>query len=497
MSNNNESGKKLTIIALISMIFTTVFGFSNIPTGYMMMGYAAIPWYILASIAFFVPYAMMVSEYGMAFKEEKGGIFTWMHRSVNMKYGFMGVFMWYTAFIIYFVNVSTAFFIKISAFIFGEDRTSTWSILGLGSNQTIGLMAIVMIVLVAFVASKGIKNVALIARIGSSAILVVEAAVIIGSIVILIGHHGQFMQPISGGAFFKSPNASYTSLIGMLSFITMAVSAYGGIETTGGLVDKIDNPKKVPKALLGAVIAITASYAVLIFCLGTFINWNDTLAADGVNFANVQYIVMYNLGYEVGNLFGSAATAAAIGNWFTRFYGLAAACMTLGSITVFFYGPLTQLIEGTPKEIWPEWLIKKDEKTGIPVNAMWVQTGIICVFLLLISFGGTSVGGFWNLILLMTNVAMTIPYMFVAGAFWFFKKNEAIEKPVTFFHSQASARIWTVIVVCTIGFANLFTIISPAFEGDLTSTILQIVGPALFALLGLLLYKRYTKKTGQ
>ena len=70
MSNNNESGKKLTIIALISMIFTTVFGFSNIPTGYMMMGYAAIPWYILASIAFFVPYAMMVSEYGMAFKEE-------------------------------------------------------------------------------------------------------------------------------------------------------------------------------------------------------------------------------------------------------------------------------------------------------------------------------------------------------------------------------------------------------------------------------------------
>lgn len=488
-----EKSKGLTATALIAMIFTTVFGFSNVPTGYLMMGYAAIPWYIFAAIVFFVPYAMMVCEYGMAFRSEKGGIFTWMSKSVNSKYGFMGMFMWYTAFVIYFVNVSTAFFIKISAFIFGSDTTSTWRLFGMGSNQTIGLMAIVLIVLIAFIASKGIKNVSLLAKIGSGAILLVEATVIVGAVVVLIGNHGQFAETISAGAFVKSPNAHYTSLFGTLSFAVMAISAYGGIEATGGLVDKADNSKKVPKALMGATIAITASYAVLIFCLGMFLNWNSNLAVEGVNLANVQYIVISTLGSQLGNLFGGAAAAPIVADWFTRFYGLACACMTLGSITVFYYGPLTQLIEGTPKEIWPEWLVKKDEKTGIPVNAMWVQTAIIAVFLLFISFGGTSADAFWNIIMLMTATAMTIPYIFVAGAFPFFKKNNEIEKPVVFFKSRNSANFWTVIVCCSIGFANVFTLLSPAFNGDITSAIMQVAGPVLFALMGLLLYMRYTK----
>lgn len=493
MSDSKPNTKKITLTALIAMIFTTVFGFSNIPTGYMMMGYAAIPWYIIAGITFFIPYALMVSEYGMAFKNEKGGIFVWMSKSVSKKYGFMGMFMWYTAFIIYFVNVSSVFFMKISAFIFGKDTTSTWSLFGLNPNQTIGIYAIFLILLITIVSSKGVKNISWLAKAGGTAIIIVELVIIIGSLVVLFSNHGEFAQPVNAAAFFKSPNKNFASTMGMLSFITMAVSAYGGIEASAGLVDKAESTSKIPKAILGAVIIITASYAVLIFCLGTFVNWNETLGADNVNLANVQYIIMYNLGYKVGISIGAVESAAVIGSWFTRFYGLACSFMTLGSITVFFYGPLTQLIEGTPKEIWPKWLVKKDEKTGIPVKAMWVQSAIICLFLLVLSFGGSSVNSFWNLIILMTNVAMTIPYMFIAGAFPFFKKNQNIEKPLNIFKTRTSTIIWTIIVVCTIGFANLFTIISPAFNGDITSTVLQIMGPTLFAIFGLLLYKKYLK----
>ncbi len=489
------SSKKITVTALIAMIFTTVFGFSNIPTGFMMMGYAAIPWYVVAGLLFFIPYAMMVAEYGTAFKDEKGGIFVWMSKSVNMKYGFMGMFMWYTAFIIYFVNVSTAFFLKISAFLFGEDTTSSWSIFGLGSTRTIGIFSCVMIIIVAIFASKGIKNVAWIARIGGTAIIVLQITFIVGALLVLVTHGGQFAQPVSLKAFTTSPNQGFTSVIGMLSFITMAISAYGGIEATGGLVDKAESSPKIPKAIIGAAITITVSYVILIFCVGIFVNWGNTLTAKNVNFANVQYVIMYNLGYKVAEGFGAtAAFAANAGNIFTRFYGLANTLAILGSITVFFYGPLTQLIEGTPKEIWPKWLAKRDAKTEIPKNAMWVQTAIICFFLLLISFGGTTVNGFWNLILLMTNVAMTIPYMFVAGAYPFFKRNDAIIKPINLIKSNTKAVLLTVIVVATIGFANIFTIISPAFNGDMTSTILQIVGPALFSLLGILLYSRYRKR---
>lgn len=36
-----------------------------------MMGYAAIPWYIVGGLFFFLPFAFMVTELGSAFKERK------------------------------------------------------------------------------------------------------------------------------------------------------------------------------------------------------------------------------------------------------------------------------------------------------------------------------------------------------------------------------------------------------------------------------------------
>ena len=41
MKDNN---KMLTLRTLILMIFTSVFGFANMPRSFYLMGYAAIPW---------------------------------------------------------------------------------------------------------------------------------------------------------------------------------------------------------------------------------------------------------------------------------------------------------------------------------------------------------------------------------------------------------------------------------------------------------------------
>ena len=35
------------------------------------MGYAAIPWYIISAITFFIPFAFMIAEFGAAYKNEK------------------------------------------------------------------------------------------------------------------------------------------------------------------------------------------------------------------------------------------------------------------------------------------------------------------------------------------------------------------------------------------------------------------------------------------
>ena len=89
------------------MIFTSVFGFANMPRSFYLMGYGAIPWYIISGLTFFIPYAFMMAEYGAAFKNEKGGIYSWMEKSVGPKYAFIGTFMWFASYIVWMVNNCT------------------------------------------------------------------------------------------------------------------------------------------------------------------------------------------------------------------------------------------------------------------------------------------------------------------------------------------------------------------------------------------------------
>ncbi len=75
----------------------------------------------------------------------------------------------------------------------------------------------------------------------------------------------------------------------------------------------------------------------------------------------------------------------------------------------------------------------------------------------------------------MTNVAMTIPYMFLSAAFPIFKKKQLagkLDAPFMVYKSQKLATIVAIIVTLFIGFANVFTIIEPALNGDMGKTII-------------------------
>ncbi|EMG29177.1 amino acid permease [Listeria fleischmannii] len=133
--------KKMGLISLILMIFTSVFGFANGPIGFYRMGYSAIPWYIGAGIFFFIPFALMMAEYGAAYRKEKGGIYSWMNDSIGPRYAFIVTFMWFTSYVIWMVGTASKVWIPFSIFLFGEDKTQTWSILGLSPTKTVGILA--------------------------------------------------------------------------------------------------------------------------------------------------------------------------------------------------------------------------------------------------------------------------------------------------------------------------------------------------------------------
>lgn len=498
MSNKNNTNK-LTLSALILMIFTSVYGFNNIPRAFYLMGYSAIPWYIFSAIFFFIPYAFMMAEFGAAFRKETGGIYTWMDKSIGPKYAFVGTFMWYSSYLIWMVSVSSSIWVPLSNLIFGKDTTSTWSLFGLNAPMTLGILGALFVILITYISSKGLKGIAKVASVGGIFVTSANLVLLIGGLIVLFMNNFKLAQPINAKAFIASPNPFYQTPLGILGFLVFALFAYGGLEVVGGLVDSTENPKVTfPRGIKIAAIVIAIGYSLAILFVGFFINWNDILTGEEVNMANVSYIVIKNLGIEIGkSLNFSQSTIELLGSLFARYIGLSMFLALLGAFFTLAYSPLKQLIEGTPSGIWPKSWNEKDEN-NMHKNAMWVQCILVVAIILISSFGGKSASVFLNYLVLMGNVAMTIPYMFLSYAFIHFKKKEGIKKPFEIYKSTKLATVASIIVTLTVGFANIFTILQPALETkDYLSTIFQIAGPIVFGVIALLLYSSYEKKTSK
>jgi len=498
MSEKVISKKHLTLVPLVLMIFTSVYGFNNIPRSFYKMGYAAIPWYILSGIAFFIPFAFMMAEFGTAFKDEKGGIYSWMEKSVGPKFAFMATFMWYASYVVWMVNVASGVWIPISNAIFGKDTTQTWSFLGAGLTgpKTLGILAVFWIIFVTFMSTKGLEKIKKFTSIGGTAVAALNVLLFIGAILVLIGNKGQLAQPIVGlSSFTASPDPAYSgNIISSFAFIVFAIFAYGGIEVVGGLVDETENPEKTfPKAIIISAAIISIGYSLGIFLVGIFTNWATVMGDKTVNLGNAGYVVMGNLGYALGQAFGaSEATSMTMSHGIARFVGFSMFLTLSGAFFALMFSPLKQLIEGTPAKLWPGKMGQM--KDGMPQNAMWVQAAIVCVMIVLVAFGGDNMAKFFNILVSMTNVAMTLPYLFIAYAFIPFKKNTDIIKPFEMFKTYSSAVIWTVVVMFTVGFANFFSILQPALAGDLATTLWSIGGPIFFALVAFIMYWFYERK---
>ncbi|MEG0551808.1 MAG: glutamate/gamma-aminobutyrate family transporter YjeM, partial [Vagococcus sp.] len=350
-----EKKQKLTLKALILMIFTSVFGFTNIIRAYYLMGYGSIIWYVLAAVTFFLPFAFMLSEYGAAFKDSKGGIYSWMAESVNPKFAFVGTFMWYASYIVWMVNVGTGIWIPLSNGIFGVDKTQTMSFFGLNGVQSLGLLGVVWILIITFVSSKGLDKIKKITSVGGTAVALLNVVLIVGGLIILALNKGQMAEPVTAAAFTHSPNADYQSIISVFSFLVFAIFAYGGLEVVGGLVDETENAEVTfPKGVTISAIIIAIGYAVGIFVMGAFTNWTFafTQFSDAeITLGNVAYVAMNNMGYQLGlALHLPEATAVTVGMWVSRYMGLSMFLALTGAFFTLIFSPLKQLIEGTPEE---------------------------------------------------------------------------------------------------------------------------------------------------
>lgn len=462
--------KKMSLIGLILMIFTSVFGFANSPSAFYLMGYSAMPFYLFSALFFFIPFALMMAEMGAAYRKEEGGIYSWMNHSVGPRFAFMGAFMWFSSYVVWMVSTAAKIWVPFSTFLFGADKTQSWALAGLTSTQTVGILAAFWMLLVTFVAVKGMHKIAKITAVGGIAVMGLNLVLLLVSLVILLLNGGHFAQPLD---FTASPNPDYQSGLAMLSFVVFAIFAYGGIEAVGGLVDKTEQPEKnFAKGIVIAAVVISVGYSLAIVLWGVSANWQQVLSNPSTNLGNITYVLMTRLGATLANAMHLPPAVAALS-----------------------YSPLKAIIQGTPKALWP-LAMTRINANGMPANAMWWQCLLVSVFILLVSFGGDTASAFYNKLTLMANVSMTLPYLFLTLAFPFFKAKQDLDRPFVIFKHRGSTLLATAVVVLVVAFANIFTVIEPVMEaGDWSSALWMVGGPAFFSLLALGIYENYRRRT--
>ena len=366
--------------------------------------------------------------------------------------------------------------------------------------MTVALISIIGVIAITWLVNHGIDTIAKISSIGGLAVMLLNVTLILSSVFILFKNHFQLAQPLQHvSQFATSVNPQFQSPIAMISFMIYAIFAYGGLESMGGVTDSLDKPEKTfPRAIIISTIVIGIGYALNIFLWGISTNWNHVINHPDVNLGNITYVLMQNLGLELGKAFHlSTQTALTMGTIFSRLSAIGMLCAYLGSFFVLIYSPLKSFIMGSPKELWPEKVTKLNKK-GMPSFALWIQTAIVCVIIGGVAIASTLIHQdskfLFNLLTSMSNVASTLPYLFLVAAFPFFKKRQDLDRPFEAFHSRKTMLIIVTITLITLVIANGFTIIQPFIEKDWVGATATVAGPLVFGIFAWALYTIRSKR---
>jgi len=421
--------------------------------------------------------------------------------------------MWYLSYVVWMVNISSGILAPLGAAIFGDA-----SIINSIAPWIMSLLGVLVISLVTFFSSFGLNAIKKVTSIGGVAVLALNALLLIGAVIVVIAQ-GHPTTPIDLHALVTSPNPGFDngSIIGFFAFIVFAVFAYGGVEAVGGLVDETENPKKnFPKGVMMSAVIIAIGYSLMIFMVGLFLDYKtggafwEGVKSSQYNFGNASYVIMDYLGQSLGHAFGgSAHTAKLIGSIFQHFMGLSIFLSLMGAFFTLIYSPAKQIVSGTPEKLWPGKLGKLDEK-GMPRNLMMVQWAIVVVIILLVMVvnlaggkgGQQATAIFFTILTNMTNVALTLPYLFIVYAFARFKFNHHIKKPFEIYN-KTWAVIATVVALIVLVFADGFTILQPliqpsSVEGTGLSPIVSFAtmvgGPLVFAIIAIVMMQVFKSK---
>ncbi|HEX4159610.1 MAG TPA: APC family permease [Rhizomicrobium sp.] len=344
------------------------------------VGPASLPLWTLALFTFYFPLAAATAELTTRFEGE-GGIYVWTRDALGPLSGFLCGWFYWISLMPFFAGILIFGSGLIIAALGGDPKNAFLSI----------SISLVISLLVMGVQLAGLKYGKWLPNIGTAGAWIVFAMIIL--LALVLGSEGRSATDFLHSSYLAPANFDTAILWGTMVF------AYSGVESLGFLRNEIDGGMRTILRVLvivgigSLVIYVGGTSAFLIVLPKSALTRLSGLPdALRLGFAHVGFAYLGTIAIA---LFALTMLGA-----FTAWFGVGARLPFAAGIDNFL----------------PAVFARRHPRTGAPVAAILLQ-GALMLTIMVVSQAGTSVAGAYDLLVSMSILSVSIPYVFLFAAY--------------------------------------------------------------------------------
>ena len=283
------------------MAFSTVWGFGNVTNGFVYFnGRQVILSWVAMFALYFIPYTLMVGELGSAFKNEGGGVSSWIHQTTNAKLAYYAGWTYWACHITYIASKGSGFLKALSWAIFRNAETYD-SI----PTLYVQLATFCILLVGCYIASRGLNPLKkLLTAAGTCTFVMSLLYIVMMFAAPAINPNAEYVtRPFTFRELIPNFNVAYFTSLSILVF------AVGGCGKISPYVNKVENPSKgFPKSMIALAGMVVACAILGTIAMGKMFDpavINESTASFNAYAANSSYWAFQKLGqyYHLGDLF--------------------------------------------------------------------------------------------------------------------------------------------------------------------------------------------------
>jgi amino acid transporter len=344
------------------------------------VGPASLPLWTLALFTFYFPLATATAELTARFEGE-GGIYVWARDALGPLPGFLCGWFYWISLMPFFAGILIFGSGLIIAAAGGDPKNAFLTI----------SISLVISLLATGVQLAGLKYGKWLPNIGTTGAWVVFAMIIL--LALVLGFEGRSATDFWHSSYLAPANFDTAILWGTMVF------AYSGVESLGFLRNEIDGGMRSILRVL--VIVGIASLVIYVGGTSAFLIVLPKSALTRLSgFPDALRLGFVHVGFGYLGTLAIALYALTMLGAFTAWFGLGARLPFAAGIDNFL----------------PAIFARRHPRTGAPVAAILLQ-GALMITIMIISQAGTSVAGAYDLLLSMSILSVSIPYVFLFAAY--------------------------------------------------------------------------------